>query len=130
MSKEYARKAALKYYYKIKADPDLWSKKKQKRQEWYERNRIIQTEKQKQKKRQRKSDCINYLGGVCFNCKSSFHPSVYEFHHRNPKEKDRDPSKLMLLKWETIIKELDKCDLLCANCHRLVHHTWENEFVQ
>lgn len=55
-------------------------------------------------------------------CQGIFHPAVYEFHHLDPTTKDRDPSKMLSLKWERVTTELDKCILLCANCHRLIHH--------
>ena len=72
-----------------------------------------------------KLQAIEYLGGACQECLGVFHPAVFEFHHLNPEEKDRDPSKMFQLSWERIKAELDKCLLLCANCHRLKHHGWE-----
>ncbi len=72
----------------------------------------------------RKVEAINLKGGMCENCglqlKDS-HYSVFEFHHRNPIEKDSDWAKLRTMSWPKIQKELDKCALLCANCHRIVH---------
>jgi predicted HNH restriction endonuclease len=72
----------------------------------------------------RKIEAINLKGGKCENCGLQLqdsHYSVFEFHHRNPIEKDNDWSKLRTMSWSKIQKELDKCALLCANCHRIVH---------
>lgn len=73
-------------------------------------------------KRQRKLKAIEYLGGVCQKCNQEYHPAVFEFHHIDPSDKDRDPSKMTGLSWIRLKTELDKCQLLCANCHRLIHH--------
>ena len=45
---------------------------------------------------------------------------VYDFHHRDPSQKDFSISK-NAKSFEKCKQELDKCDLLCANCHRLRH---------
>ena len=119
-SSEYDRKKALEYYYANK------EKCAEKHRIWADNHKDYIREKQKETKRERKLKAIDYLGGKCNDCVQTFHPAIYEFHHLNPKEKDRDPSKLLLLKWENITKELDKCVLLCANCHRLRHHVWRN----
>jgi len=77
--------------------------------------------KAKLRRHARKIRAIEYLGGVCFKCKGTFHPSVFDFHHINPEEKERDPGLMMGLTDENLFKELDKCQLLCANCHRIFH---------
>ena len=119
--KEYARN----HYHRVQADPERAAKRKEVRTRWYAENKESVLQKQKEKKRARKQDAISYLGGACKECNGEFHPAVFEFHHRDPATKDRDPSKLLQLKWERVKEELDKCDLLCANCHRLIHHNWE-----
>lgn len=65
---------------------------------------------------------VEYLGGKCVIC--GYNKSIWalDYHHRNPNEKDFNISSYGNLAWEKIKKELDKCDLLCANCHREVHH--------
>lgn len=78
--------------------------------------------KNRLKSRRRKIEAIEYLGGVCKRCNGKFHPSIYEFHHRDPELKDSELSKMLQLSWIRLAEELDKCDLLCANCHRLAHH--------
>jgi len=45
-----------------------------------------------------------------------------DFHHIDPKEKEFGLSvKRLTRSWEKMKKELDKCVLICANCHREVH---------
>lgn len=112
-------------YARMKADPERWAEHRAKRKAWEDANKEHMLEAQRTKKRERKLQAIEYLGGVCMDCKQKHHAAVFEFHHRNADEKDADPSKLFLRRWETIQSELDKCDLLCANCHRMRHHKWE-----
>ncbi len=70
---------------------------------------------------------FEYLGGVCKRCGSGDLPlCCYQFHHRNPKEKEINISELFYVKnHKKMKKELDKCDLLCANCHMIIH--WHEE---
>lgn len=48
-------------------------------------------------------------------------PIIFDFHHREPNKKDFNLSKSRGRSLAGIKHELDKCDLLCAICHRLVH---------
>ena len=112
----YHRKHALLYYHNNKEKCALKAKTYRLQNKEHVRN------KQREDKRNRKLLAIDYLGGKCDKCSGVFHPAIYEFHHINPEMKDRDPSKMLSLSWERLSKELDKCKLLCANCHRLEHH--------
>lgn len=71
--------------------------------------------------RQLKQKAVEYLGGQC--CLCGYYKSMRSltFHHKNPSQKDFSIGKHKNLKWETIRKELDKCMLLCANCHGEIH---------
>lgn len=67
---------------------------------------------------------INYKGGSCEKCRlklSNTHYSVFDFHHKDPSEKDVNFDRIKYRKWELIEKEIDKCMLLCSNCHRIIH---------
>lgn len=68
-----------------------------------------------------KQKAVDYLGGKCFVC--GYNRSLYSlvFHHKNPAEKSFSLSRRQCLSWEVKRKELDKCVLLCANCHGEVH---------
>ena len=59
---------------------------------------------------------IVYKGGSCISC--GYNRSVYSmhFHHIDPAEKDFKIAG-STRSWERIQKELDKCVLLCSNCH-------------
>ena len=68
-----------------------------------------------------KKECVAYKGGKCIDCGFAGHPGVFDFHHTNPLEKDLEISKSKTKKLAIVKSELDKCVLLCANCHRLRH---------
>jgi len=48
---------------------------------------------------------------------------VLDFHHRDRERKDMEVSNMVRLRWskEKILEEMSKCDVLCANCHRIEH---------
>jgi 5-methylcytosine-specific restriction endonuclease McrA len=65
---------------------------------------------------------IAYKGGQCSVCGYKRCSEALEFHHVDPKEKDFTISdKGYSQSWETVKAELDKCVMLCANCHRETH---------
>lgn len=66
---------------------------------------------------------IDYLGGACYYCGGVYHPAAYDFHHRNPETKVDTISNFLRGKQSLadVWKELDKCDLVCSNCHKQHH---------
>lgn len=65
---------------------------------------------------------VEYKGGKCENCGYVGHASVFDFHHIDPNEKDFSISaRGHTRSLERNKEEVDKCMLLCANCHRLKH---------
>jgi len=72
--------------------------------------------------REYKSKCVEYKGGCCEKCGYKKSNSALEFHHVDPSQKDFGIGGQRRTKFDDITKlELDKCLLLCANCHREEH---------
>ena len=59
----------------------------------------------------------------CAKCGES-RSYVLDFHHKNPSVKDGTIARMTsnYNKIEDIQKEIDKCIVLCSNCHREFHH--------
>lgn len=74
-----------------------------------------------------KKRSVEYLGGKCERCAWEGHLSGYDFHHKDPTEKDFNPSarELANKSWERAKEELDKCELLCSSCHRKEHSNYD-----
>jgi arsenate reductase-like glutaredoxin family protein len=68
-----------------------------------------------------KKKAVEYYGGKCKLC--GYNKSIFalDFHHVDPTTKEWNPAKVLSYKWETAKKELDKCILICSNCHRELH---------
>jgi len=73
--------------------------------------------------RLRKEMAVEYKGGQCEDCKTSYPMPVFEFHHLDPSQKEFTWTKMRLVSDAKLYKELDKCALLCANCHRIRHYS-------
>jgi DNA-binding CsgD family transcriptional regulator len=69
-----------------------------------------------------KEKAVEYKGGRCEKCGYNKCIIALEFHHMNPLEKDFNIGKNSMLAWGKVKKELDKCILVCANCHREIHY--------
>jgi hypothetical protein len=70
-----------------------------------------------------KQKCVDYKGGKCQRCGYDKSLRGLQFHHRDPSQKEFNirGTKAAATSWDVVKKELDKCDLLCANCHVEVH---------
>lgn len=76
-----------------------------------------------QKRRDKiKELAIEYKGGKCCICGYNKCHSALEFHHLNPETKDFGiGANGYTRSWKDVKDELDKCILVCANCHRELH---------
>lgn len=79
----------------------------------------------------RKEDIVLKVVGSysCKICGYSRCAQALEFHHVDPKIKEHQIANLNTHKEDTIIKELEKCILVCANCHREIHYGMHPEYL-
>ena len=61
------------------------------------------------------------MGGKCKVCGYNKYYGALDFHHINPNEKGFTLSKKATYNFERVKIELDKCIMLCSNCHRELH---------
>lgn len=90
--------------------------------EYREKNEFYKTDYQKSRTHANKMKAVEMFGNRCRDCNQSFPAYVYDFHHIFPHEKEISPNKLMSRTWDRVLVELNKCVMLCANCHRIRHH--------
>lgn len=74
-----------------------------------------------ERQRKLKEQAIQYKGGKCASCGYMKYQGALEFHHTDSAEKEFSIAKSKNTNFEKIKSELDKCILLCSNCHREVH---------
>lgn len=74
----------------------------------------------------RKQHLIEIKGGGCESCGYNKCSRCLSFHHREPKIKsfNLDLRNIGNRSWDVILREFEKCDLLCMNCHG-EHHDKE-----
>lgn len=65
------------------------------------------------------------------DCNQRFPAPCMEFDHREPSTKRRAVANMVSQgqSWQTILEEIAKCDLVCANCHRIRHHAKDMKHV-
>lgn len=93
--------------------------------EWYKKNR----DKEKARIEKYRKDLKEWFAteivakAKCTKCGED-HPATIDFHHRDPETKEGAIADLVANKRskEAILKEIDKCDVLCSNCHRKLHY--------
>ncbi|MGB9863607.1 MAG: hypothetical protein ACPLPQ_07360 [Candidatus Saccharicenans sp.] len=96
---------------------------KEKRRYKDRRQYLIQAVQKRRKKIRQMA--IAYKGGRCQICGYDKCLEALEFHHLESVGKDFGISdKGYTRSWDKIKAELDKCILLCANCHREIHQKY------
>lgn len=81
----------------------------------------IVSESVKKWKKKRKEILVDYKGGKCEICGYNRCLSALEFHHLNEEEKSFSISSKNIVSIDRYKEEVDKCILVCANCHREIH---------
>ena len=74
-----------------------------------------------------KERAIVHMGGKCQKCGYDTCAAAFDFHHLDDRDKDFNISSKQ--SWATIKVELEKCVLLCANCHRETHAGWHPDLL-
>ncbi len=100
----------------------MWTKEDQREaiREHYRNNKQYYKDKAKKRRQEIVKWYKDYKNGIiCLICNES-DPRCLDFHHRNPRTKKHDVSQMV---WKgksikEILKEIEKCDPLCSNCHR------------
>lgn len=90
---------------------------------YYRKNKERMKDQIKEAKENRKSlvleKVVEYLKeNPCLHC-SEINPIVLEFDHLHSKEYNVSTMISEGFGWEKVKKEIDKCQVLCANCHRI-----------
>ena len=95
----------------------------EKRREQQRNQRPQRLQQQKQKRTARREWWVELKGSLeCKSCGNSDWRCL-EFHHRDPKTKKFSLAHSKSYSEDVIVAEMKKCDVLCANCHRIFH--WE-----
>lgn len=93
-----------------------------KQKEWIEKNKDHVRKRERERAAARKETAVKHYGGKCHDCGVEYPPCVFDFHHLDPSQKDVNPSQAIGRNPEKMWEELDKCVMVCANCHRLRHY--------
>lgn len=115
--------AGIKYCSRCKSDKPI--------NEFYQRRgkeggstycKMCTTKQTIERQRSFKEKLVKYKGGYCEKCGYNKYIGALEFHHLDPTQKDFNISYGKGYSFnDKIKKELDKCILVCANCHREIH---------
>lgn len=88
---------------------------------WYQSTRSVRQESANTRNRSKKQQAVDHFGNKCLDCGQSYPNCVYQFHHLDPAQKDVNPSYAMAGSLDSMWEELEKCVMLCANCHIIRH---------
>lgn len=93
------------------------------RKESYERTKQTTLNRNKRNTEKKKEWFNDYKANLsCEKCGED-HPACLEFHHLNPTTKDKNVAEMInTYSQKKIQEEIDKCSVLCANCHRKEHY--------
>ena len=92
---------------------------------WYSENKDVQMQRVKDRKNKIRDEVRAYKESKpCMDCGKFYPHIVMDFDHREPQDKSYNISSVINGgSMKKIWSEIEKCDLVCSNCHRL--RTWD-----
>jgi len=97
------------------------------RRKWYAKNSKSEKAHVARRRKEIKKWFIEYKSGLKCNKCGENHPAALDFHHKG----DKDKGINFMTHWGYSIvrikKEMSKCMVLCANCHRKLHYKLRNK---
>lgn len=95
---------------------------------WYAKNKT-KHQAMVHRRHVRLGELVKSMRKECETCGET-HPACLDFHHRDPREKEIDLAKVAIQGWseKKIMAEIEKCAVLCSNCHRKEH--WKIKRLQ
>ena len=94
--------------------------------DWCRKNRKRVSFAKKRRTQEKKKTLLAMGGNCCVCCGLQYNgtnATVFDFHHRVPEEKEFPLSQPGIHGYscKSVLTEAKKCDIICANCHRMVH---------
>lgn len=105
---------------------NLLEKRREYQREYQKKRKETDPETLKRINRKSKKKKKNFIASFkekCINCGYSESKAALDFHHTKTSQKKFLLSKGHHYSYEKIKKEIQKCIVLCANCHRTKHHS-------
>lgn len=92
----------------------------EKRREHYRNNKQTYLNRVRQREREMREFLAALKSTPCADCEVSYPPFVMDLDHRDPEHKVDTIDKIIHLgSWRKFYEEIAKCDVVCANCHRV-----------
>ncbi len=89
--------------------------------EWYQNNKNKQIANATRNNKKYRRRIFEYKESLsCESCGEE-ETVCLDFHHKNPDEKEFSICNYNGAGWDRVLLEIQKCHVLCANCHRKVH---------
>lgn len=94
------------------------------RRNWYSLNKLSERKHVYRRRKEIKLWFEDFKKNLKCSICGENHPATLDFHHRDRKSKEFGINLIVHSghSKEKILKELEKCEVLCANCHRKLHY--------
>jgi len=102
-------------------------KRKEYKKSWHIKNRVHNRKLRKLRRQEIKNWFTNYKKNLACEICGEKHPATIDFHHKSNKDNEVTQMVHWGYAFENIKKEIAKCQVLCANCHRKLHWKENNK---
>lgn len=97
-------------------------KRREYRRKWYSENKVSEKNHVFRRKKEINEWFNDYKKMLSCSICGERHPAIIDFHHKDSKEFEINILVHNGYSLERIKKEMEKCQIVCANCHRKLHY--------